>query len=72
MSAKDDVPAANGPWLPARVRSAGGIARWNAMDSERSALLRTLDAMCQATCPEQAFVEVSSRARAQKQESAGV
>ena len=46
------------PWLPARVRAAGGIAAWNAADKERSTLLRALDAMCQAKDAAQAFHEV--------------
>ena len=48
------------PWLGHQVEAAGGIKAFNSADAERAYLLRTMDAMCQATTPQQALVEVQA------------
>jgi len=46
------------PWLGHEVEKAGSVAQFNAMDDDRRILHRSLDAMCQATTPEEALKEV--------------
>ena len=48
------------PWLAVQVEAAGGIEAWNKKDPYRAYLLNSLSAMCQATTPEEALVEVFS------------
>uniref|UniRef100_A0A7S2DWM2 Malic enzyme n=1 Tax=Haptolina brevifila TaxID=156173 RepID=A0A7S2DWM2_9EUKA len=48
------------PWLAVQVEAAGGIDSWNKKDASRAHLLKTMDAMCQATTPEEALVEVTA------------